>query len=73
MVSSANGMKYFAGPRDDPFFFDFGQYTEVINGRATGFNKPSNDTFASSNVISIVVEMPKSMLGSTDVLNTWVG
>jgi hypothetical protein len=72
MVSSANGMKYFAGPRDDPFFFDFGQYTEVINGRATGFNNPGRDTFAGSNVMSIVVEVPKSMLGSADVLNTWV-
>lgn len=72
MIGNANGMKYFAGPRDDPFFFDFGQYTEVINGRATGFNNPGTDTFAGSNVMSIVIEVPKSMLGSAATLNTWV-
>lgn len=71
-IGSANGMKYFAGPRDDPFFFDFGQYTEVINGRASGFKNPGTDTFAGSNVLSIVVEVPKSMLGSAATLNTWV-
>jgi len=62
----------FAGLRDDPFFFDFGQYSAIIGGTATSFNNPGTDTFAGSNVMSIVVEVPKSTLGGTGTLNTWV-
>lgn len=72
IISNENGMKYFAGPRDDPFFFDFGQYTEIIAGNATSFNDPGTDTFAGTNVLSVVVEVPKSMLGGSGSLNTWV-
>lgn len=71
-IGEANGIKVFAGPRDDPFFFDFAQYSEIIAGNATSFNNPGNDTFAGSNVMSLVVEVPKSMLGSAATLNTWV-
>jgi len=71
-ISNENGMKYFAGPRDDPFFFDFGQYTAIIGGTATAFNNPGTDTFAGSNVLSVVVEVPKSLLGGSGTLNTWV-
>lgn len=71
-IGSANGMKVFAGPRDDPFFFDFARYSEIIAGNATGFNNPGNDTFAGTNVMSVVVEVPKNMLGSAATLNTWV-
>ena len=72
ITTTSNGSKLFAGPRDDPFFFDFGQYTEIINGRSTAFNTSGTDTFAGSNVMSIVVEVPKSTLGSAATLNTWV-
>ncbi|MDP5140960.1 MAG: DUF4331 domain-containing protein, partial [Spirosomaceae bacterium] len=71
ITTTSNGSKLFAGPRDDPFFFDFGQYTEIIAGRATGFNAQGTDTFAGSNVMSIVIEVPKSTLGSAATLNTW--
>jgi hypothetical protein len=66
------GMKFFAGPRDDPFFMDFAQYGEIIAGNATAFNNPGADTFAGSNVMSIVVEVPKSMIGGSGSINTWV-
>ncbi|NQX78433.1 DUF4331 family protein [Gilvibacter sp.] len=66
------GMQFFAGPRDDPFFMDFAQYTAIINGDATEFNNPGSDTFAGSNVLSVVVEMPKSMLGGSGSINFWV-
>ena len=66
-----NGMKYFAGPRDDPFFFDLGQFKEILAGNAGGFNNPGTDTFAGTNVLSIVVEVPKSALGSSSTLNFW--
>lgn len=70
VVGEGNGIKVFAGPRDDPFFFDFSQYTEIIKGNATSFNNPGSDTFAGTNVLSLVIEVPKSMLGSGSV-NIW--
>lgn len=72
IVSTNAGMSFFAGPRDDPFFFDFGQYSEIIMGNATSFNNPGTDSFAGTNVLSVVVEVPKSMIGGTGTINTWV-
>ena len=72
IVANADGMKYFAGPRDDPFFMDFAQYSNIISGNATSFNNPGNDTFAGTNVMSVVVEVPKNLLGGNGTLNTWV-
>lgn len=72
VVGEANGMKFFAGPRDDPFFMDFARYGEIIGGTATGFNNPGDDTFKGSNVMSIVVEVPKSKIGGSGTINTWV-
>jgi hypothetical protein len=71
VTSNENGMKFFAGPRDDPFFFDFGQFSKIIAGDASGFNKPGVDTFAGSNVLSIVVEVPKARFGNAATLNVW--
>ncbi|MEM6515807.1 MAG: DUF4331 family protein [Bacteroidota bacterium] len=72
ITASENGMSIFAGPRDDPFFMDFVQYGEIIAGNATAFNNPGDDTFAGTNVLSLVVEVPKSMIGGTGSVNTWV-
>jgi len=71
-TATANNMMYFAGPRDDPFFMDFTRYTEIIGGTATGFNDPGSDTFAGTNVMSIVVEVPKTLIGGSGTINTWV-
>ena len=81
-TSEANGISYFAGLREDPFFFDFNQFNAVVGGMsATGFNNPGNDDFDETNILSIVVEVPNSFLGGTfshpagtgvDVFNTWV-
>jgi hypothetical protein len=71
-IATNAGMSFFAGPRDDPFFFDFAQYSAIIGGTATSFNSPGSDTFAGSNVMSIVVEVPKSMIGTSGTINTWV-
>jgi Domain of unknown function (DUF4331) len=72
-IGEENGIKVFAGPRDDPFFFDLVQYQKVIAGTATGFNNPGDDTFKGTNVMSIVIEVPKSRLGasSTGALSVW--
>lgn len=72
VIGSANGMSFFAGPRDDPFFMDFSQYGEIIAGNASSFNDPGTDTFAGTNVMSVVVEVPKSMIGGSGTINTWV-
>ena len=71
-ITTNGGMTFFAGPRDDPFFMDFGQYGEIIKGNASSFNMPGSDTFAGTNVMSIVVEVPKSMIGGSGNINTWV-
>ena len=82
-TTEQDGMKFFAGPREDPFFFDFNQYNAVLSGTASSFNNPGMDTFAGTNVLSVVVEFPKSMLpggatgvnpfaASTPMYNVWV-
>jgi hypothetical protein len=71
ITSTSGGMKFFAGPRDDPFFFDLGQFQAILGGSASGFNNPGSDTFAGTNVLSTVVEVPKSMLGSSASINVW--
>ena len=70
-IGSNAGIRVFAGPRDDPFFMDFTQFGEILAGNASGFNDPGADTFAGTNVLSVVVEVPKSSLGGNS-LNTWV-
>ena len=71
-VGTNGGIKAFAGPRDDPFFMDFARYGEIIGGTATSFNSPGSDTFAGTNVMSIVVEVPKALVGGSGTVNTWV-
>ncbi len=71
--TGTTGVKVFAGPRDDPFYFDLNQYKKILAGQATGFSNPGTDTFAGTNVLSIVVEVPKSMLNaSTGKVNVWL-
>jgi hypothetical protein len=71
-ATSASGIQVFAGPRDDPFFFDLNQYHAILAGTATGFNNPGSDAFAGTNVLSVVVEVPKTMLHSTGAINVWL-
>jgi hypothetical protein len=69
--TSSNGTRVFAGPRDDPFFFDLTRFKEIIAGTQTGFRNPGVDAFAGTNVMSIVVEVPKTTLGSAATINVW--
>jgi hypothetical protein len=72
-IGTGGGLKVFAGPRDDPFFFDLTQFKKIIAGTATSFNNPGSDAFAGTNVLSFVVELPKSMLNATNnKLNVWL-
>jgi len=69
--TTGNGVTVFAGPRDDPFFFDLNQYHAIIGGTASGFNTQGTDAFAGTNVMAVVVELPKSTLGSGSSVNVW--
>jgi hypothetical protein len=71
LVGNNNGIKIFAGPRDDPFFFDLARFKEIIGGTQTSFRSPGVDTFAGTNVLSIVIEVPKSLLGTASTINVW--
>lgn len=83
-ITTNGGMKFFAGPREDPTFFDLDQFNAILADTAPdGFNDPGTDRFAGKNVLSIVVEVPKSMLGTpptgvnpfapnTPTYNVWV-
>jgi hypothetical protein len=69
--TNSNGITVFAGPRDDPFFFDLARFKEIIAGTQSAFRNPGIDAFAGTNVMSIVVEVPKSLLGSANTINIW--
>jgi hypothetical protein len=71
-IAEQKGIKVFAGPRDDPFFFDLTQFKKIIAGQASGFNNPGTDTFAGTNILSVVVEVPKLMLGGANSVNVWL-
>lgn len=66
------GIKVFAGPRDDPFFFDLNAFRAILAGTATSFSSPGSDAFAGTNVLSVVVELPKSLLGGSGTINVWL-
>jgi hypothetical protein len=71
-IATKNGMSVFAGPRDDPFFFDLDRFKKIIAGQETSFRNPGVDAFAGTNVLSVIVEVPKSVLGATNgKINLW--
>jgi hypothetical protein len=73
VVTGSRGIKLFAGPRDDPFFFDLDQFHKITAGQATSFSNPGTDTFAGTNVLSIVIEVPKQLLHpSTGKIGVWM-
>lgn len=74
-----NGLKVFVGVRKDPFFFDLEQFFKIIPDRNYSFQPNPNppftvlsfrppgqaqDTLAPFNVHSIIVELPRTLLGS---------
>ena len=71
-IGTGGGIKVFAGPRDDPFFFDLNRFKGILAGTFTGFANPGTDAFAGTNVLSIVVEVPKTMLGGSGSINVWL-
>jgi hypothetical protein len=83
-IGESNGKKFFAGPREDPFYFDSERYKAIANDTVVdSFNNPGTDMFAGKNVLSVVIEFPKSLLPSgtvgvnpfepsTPIYNVWL-
>jgi|AP45_3_1055517.scaffolds.fasta_scaffold17535_2 hypothetical protein len=69
MAEGTNGAKAWAGITDDPFFFDLEGFETTLMTGALSFD-PNRDSLAGVNVTSIVVEVPLSALGSTN-LSLW--
>lgn len=102
--ASAGGVQLFAGLRDDPFFMDFFQFVDIVNGVGASLSDNTNtgvydanrdsdpdmagiqpypaafradgeamDAFAGTNVLSVVVEVPKSAINDTNgKFTSWV-
>ncbi|MSO77595.1 MAG: DUF4331 domain-containing protein [Alphaproteobacteria bacterium] len=71
ITTGASGIQMFAGPRDDPFFFDvigFNRFT--AGGGLAAFS--GRDGFAGQNVSAIVIRAPVSVIfGSSTVAGLW--
>ncbi|MGH7543061.1 MAG: DUF4331 family protein [Gemmatimonadota bacterium] len=65
ITATGGGLTVFGGLRDDPFFFDLARFNEIVMGMATEFRDPGIDTFAGSNALALVVELPASQIGAT--------
>jgi hypothetical protein len=59
-VTDANGYRFFAGWRSDPFFFD-------TSGAINNFQFTGADFFTTRNVCAIVLEVPNAQLGSKKI------
>jgi hypothetical protein len=76
VVNEANGIRAFAGPRDDPFFFDlvgFKNFVADLPVPAMGL-RPAGETpvdmFAGTNISAIVIELPITALTGADSSDT---
>jgi hypothetical protein len=84
MVKTEGNIKVFAGLRDDPFFFDLSGFQAfVANPRAparglrpAGSGEPA-DSFAGTNILAIVLELPITAVtggsnANTGTIKAWV-
>lgn len=70
-IDAGLGLRLWAGPRDDPFFFDLDGFKATLSSSTLSFNK-DNDTFAGTNVTSIVVEMSTdAVVGAGSTFQLW--
>ncbi len=87
VTSLTNGITAFAGPREDPFYFDLSQFFKIIPDRdfknqpnppppsASCFRKDAQDFLLGYNVLNLTVEMPRALLaysnGQLPKINVW--
>ncbi len=81
------GIRAFAGPREDPFYFDLSQFFKIIPDRSVAnqpnppaptaacFRKDAKDFLIGYNVLSLVVELPRKIFadarGNLPVIHIW--
>ncbi|MEX0785167.1 MAG: DUF4331 family protein [Dehalococcoidia bacterium] len=71
-ITDAGGIRVFAGPRDDPFFFDLVGFQNFVAGPfvpASGLRpegESPTDAFAGTNISAIVIELPITALTGED-------
>ena len=80
------GILAYAGPREDPFYFDLSRFTKIEPDRDFSkqpnpppnsercFRRDGKDFLAGYNVLSIVIELPRTMLsrgGHLGRINVW--
>jgi len=58
-VESEDGVKTYAGLRDDPFFFDLNAFNA-----GAAFTNPGSDFFLGLNTSALVIEVPTNWIGS---------
>lgn len=63
---ASSGVRFFAGLRSDPMFFDVVAYADRMRFRA-----PGSDFFAGKNVFSIALEVPNELLGDSPKIGVW--
>lgn len=81
VVETAGDIKVFAGPREDPFFFDLVGFNRTIGSNPTQISFTGVDAFKGKNVNAIVVEFPVNWVfprktcagGTTPVFSTPCG
>lgn len=62
IVTTSGDIKVFAGPREDPFFFDLVGFNRTIGSNPTAVLFTGVDAFKGKNVNAIVVEFPVSVV-----------
>jgi hypothetical protein len=72
-ITEADGYRFFAGIRSDPFFFDLAAFLGLPpHTHALDFTNPGSDFFADKNVFSIVLSAPKAqLLGDRPTVGYW--
>jgi hypothetical protein len=65
ITTGDQGVRFFAGFRSDPFFFD-------LLGFLAGFKFTGSDFFADKNVFGIALEVPNELLGDNPNIGVWV-
>lgn len=71
-TATGAGGRYWAGLREDPFFFDLTGFLETAGTGTLSFD-PTNDDFADKNVTAIVLEIPSSSIvsGGDTTFDVW--
>ena len=70
-LDGGNSTKVYAGPREDPFFFDLDGFRQTLQTGTLAFNS-ARDRFAGLNVTAIVLEMNlSSALDGSSALKLW--